>query len=56
MRGEGKKSKCITGSENKTSCIRESRAIEEIRKGDQMTECHGLGVGKASNVLINGTG
>lgn len=44
VKGEGKKS--ITGSENKTSCIRESSAIEEIQKEDQMAECHGLGVGK----------
>lgn len=36
-KGEGKKSKYITGytgSENKTSCIRENRAIEEIQKED----------------------
>lgn len=56
MKGEGKKSRCITGSENKTSCMRKSRAIEETQKEDQMTECHGLGVRKASNVVINGTG
>lgn len=43
VKGEGK-SKCITGSENKTYTIRESRAIEEIQKEDQMTECHVLGV------------
>ncbi|KAI1240799.1 hypothetical protein IHE44_0009242 [Lamprotornis superbus] len=47
VKGEGKKSKCIIGSENKTSCMRESSAIEEIRKEDQMAECQGLGVGKA---------
>lgn len=48
--------KCITGSENKTSWVRESRAIEEIQNEDQRTECHGLEVGKASNVVTNGTG
>lgn len=35
--------------------MRETRAIDEIQK-DQVTECHGLGVGKSSNVLINWTG
>lgn len=43
VKGEGK-SKRITGSENRTFCRRESRAIEEIQKEDQMTECHALGV------------
>lgn len=56
VKGEGRKSRCITGSENKSSCMRKSRAIEEIQKEDQMTEFHGLGVRKASNVVINGTG
>lgn len=51
---EGRESKCITGRENKASCIRESRAVEEMQKAGQMTECGGLGVGKASNVVISG--
>lgn len=48
---EGRESRCITGSDNKASCVRESREIEEIQKEDQSG---GLGVGKASNVVING--
>lgn len=42
--------------ENKTSCVRESRAAEEIQREDDMTKCSDLGAGKASNVIINVNG
>lgn len=41
--------------EDKTS-VRESRAAEEIQREDDITKCSDLGVGEASNVVINENG